>query len=96
MLLDARTLDLAPHAAEALEPLAGDPRFKLEMPAAQLEIVTAPHPGVPAAAAELAQARAVLAGAVAGRHRLAGAGAHPFASGLGPPTPGARSEAIAA
>ena len=96
MLLDARTLDLAPHAAEALEPVAGDPRFKLEMPAAQLEIVTAPHPTVRAAVAELAQARVALAAAVAGRHRLAGAGAHPFAAGLGPLNPGARYEAIGA
>jgi carboxylate-amine ligase len=96
MLVDAETLDLAPHAAEALAPLSGDPRFKLEMPAAQLEIVTAPHPTVAAAAAELARARADLAAAVAGRFRLAAAGAHPFASGHGPLNPGERYDAIGA
>jgi glutamate---cysteine ligase / carboxylate-amine ligase len=96
MLLDMRTLDLAPHAREAIGPLAGDARFKLEMPAAQLEIVTAPHPTVAAAARELAQARADLVRAVAGRFRLAGAGAHPFAAGHGPLNPGGRYEAIGA
>jgi carboxylate-amine ligase len=96
MLLDAETLDLAPHAPEVIGALGGDPRFKLEMPAAQLEIVTAPHATVAAAAHELAQARAALERAVAGRFRVAGAGAHPFASGLGPLNPGRRYEAIGA
>jgi glutamate---cysteine ligase / carboxylate-amine ligase len=96
MLLDASTLDLAPRAAEVVGGLDGDPRFKLEMPAAQLEIVTAPHDSVAAAAAALAAARRRLAEAVAGRFRVAGAGAHPFASGSGPLNPGARYEAIGA
>jgi carboxylate-amine ligase len=96
MLLDGDTLDLAPHAREAIGPLGGDARFKLEMPAAQLEIVTAPHPTVAAAAAELARARSDLAGAVAGRFRVAGAGAHPFAAGHGPLNPGERYDAIGA
>ena len=95
MLLDAETLDLAPHAAEVVEAL-GDSRFKIEMPAAQLEIVTAPHATVAKAAAELAQARADLAAAAAPRFRLAGAGAHPFAAGSGPLNPGPRYEAIEA
>jgi carboxylate-amine ligase len=96
MLLDAATLDLAPHAPEVIEALGDDPRFKLEMPAAQLEIVTAPHPTVAAAAEELARSRADLAAAAAPRFRLAGAGAHPFASGSGPLNPGPRYEAIEA
>ncbi len=66
------------------------------MPAAQLEIVTAPHPTVAGAAAELGQARRALAEAAGGRYRLAGGGAHPFASGLGPLNPGRRYEAIGA
>ena len=41
-LLDAETLDLRPNAREVLERIDGDPRFKLELPAAQLEIVTPP------------------------------------------------------
>ena len=91
MLLDPETLDLAPHAAEAVAAL-DDPRFKIEMPAAQLEIVTAPHATVADAAAELADSRRRLAE----RYRVAGAGLHPFASGLGPLNPGARYEAIEA
>jgi carboxylate-amine ligase len=91
MLLDPETLDLSPHVAEAVAAL-DDPRFKTEMPAAQLEIVTAPHPTVAAAAAELAESRRTLAA----RYRVAGAGMHPFASGLGPLNPGPRYEAIEA
>jgi glutamate---cysteine ligase / carboxylate-amine ligase len=97
MLLDAETLDLAPRAVEVVDGLCGDPRFKIEMPAAQLEIVTAPHATVGAAARELADARRALEGAAAaGGMRLAGAGAHPFASGLGPLNPGPRYDAIGA
>jgi carboxylate-amine ligase len=94
MLLDAETFDLAAHAPTVIDELGGDPRFKLEMPAAQLEIVTAPHASVADAAAELSAARRALAAAVGPRFRLAGAGTHPFASGLGPLNPGARYEAI--
>jgi carboxylate-amine ligase len=93
MLLDASTLDLAPRAHDVIEALGGDERFKLEMPAAQLEIVTAPHATVAAAAAELAASRRALAAA---GYRLAGAGAHPFASGLGPLNPGERYASIGA
>jgi carboxylate-amine ligase len=96
MLLDAETLDLAPRAQAVVDALGGDPRFKIEMPAAQLEIVTAPHATVAAAAAELAEARRALAAAVGEEHRIAGAGAHPFAAGHGPLNPGARYEAIEA
>jgi carboxylate-amine ligase len=94
MLLDAETLDLAPRAPDVLEILGGDTRFKLEMPAAQFEIVTAPHATLAAAAGELARARRALEEAVAGRLRVAGAGAHPFASGAGQLNPGERYEAI--
>jgi carboxylate-amine ligase len=92
MLLDADTLDLAPHASEVVASLGGDPRFKIEMPAAQLEIVTPPHATVEAAIADLAAARRTLTE----RARVAGAGAHPFASGHGPLNPGPRYEAIGA
>jgi glutamate---cysteine ligase / carboxylate-amine ligase len=96
MLLDGETLDLAPRALEVIEALGGDPRFKLEMPAAQLEIVTAPHASVAEAIRELAEARRVLAAAVSGRFRVAGAGAHPFAPGHGPLNPAPRYAAIGA
>ena len=41
MLLDPETLDLLPRAAEVVD-AAGDERFKLEMPAAQLELTLPP------------------------------------------------------
>ena len=41
MLVDADSLDLLPRAPEVVE-RAGDPRFKLELPASQLEIVLPP------------------------------------------------------
>ena len=96
MVLDARTLDLAPRAVEGVSALAGDVRFKLEMPAAQLEIVTAPHATVAAAARQLAGARGDLAAGMSDGLRVAGAGAHPFAAGAGPLNPGPRYEAIGA
>lgn len=83
MLLDPETLDLAPRAPEVLERLGADERFKLELPAAQLEIVLPPLDRANEAAGALAAARARLAEAVAGDLRLAAAGTHPFAAGEG-------------
>jgi glutamate---cysteine ligase / carboxylate-amine ligase len=82
MLLDPETLDLLPRAAELVE-AAGDPRFKHEMPAAQLELSLPPERTVPAAIAALAAARRDLAAAAAPFGRLAAAGVHPFADPLG-------------
>ncbi len=96
MVLDPETLDLAPRAADVVAMLEGDPRFKIELPAAQLEIVTAPHAGVEAAAAELAMARRALEEGIAGTLRIAGSGLHPFASPRGPLNPGPRYEATRA
>jgi carboxylate-amine ligase len=89
MLLDPETLDLLPRAAAVVEP-AGDPRFKLEMPAAQLELSLPPARSVPAAIAELAAARRDLAAAAAPVGRLAAAGVHPFAATLGELNPDER------
>lgn len=83
MLLDPATLDLAPEAPAALAVLAGDERFKLELPAAQIEVVTSPCTSIAGAALELAAARLEISDALAGRFRLAGAGAHPFAAAQG-------------
>ncbi|HEX8104625.1 MAG TPA: glutamate-cysteine ligase family protein, partial [Solirubrobacteraceae bacterium] len=96
MLLDAETLDLAPRAPELLATLAGDPRFKAEMPAAQIELVSAPATTVAAAAAVLAGARADLLAAGAGRTLAAGAGTHPFAAAEGVLNEGPRYERIQA
>jgi len=96
MLLDAATLDLAPRAGEVLAQLDGDPRFTLELPAAQLEIVLAPMPTVGAAAAALAAARRDLLAAAGDELRLAAAGLHPFAAEQGPLNRGPRYDRTAA
>jgi carboxylate-amine ligase len=80
MLLDPATLDLVPRASELLERTAGDPRFKLELPASQIEIVSPPFDSVADATAFLATARRDLSAAASGLVRLAGAGVHPFAA----------------
>jgi glutamate---cysteine ligase / carboxylate-amine ligase len=82
-LLDPETLDLLPRAREVLERTEGDPRFKLELPASQLEIVTPPSPDVATAVAALGQARRDLAAAAAPIGRLMTAGIHPTAEELG-------------
>jgi carboxylate-amine ligase len=90
MLLDPETLDLVPCAPAVLGRLAGDERFKPELPAAQLEIVGRPAETVPAAAAELLRARGDLARAAEGLALPAGGGVHPFASGVGAVASGER------
>jgi glutamate---cysteine ligase / carboxylate-amine ligase len=94
MLLDPATLDLAPRADELLRRLDGDVRFKAELPAAQIEIVTAPHPSAVAVIAELSAARRDLAHAAGEDIGLAVAGAHPFAADAGELNPAPRYDAI--
>jgi carboxylate-amine ligase len=97
MLLDPVTLDLAPVAAEALGRLGADPRFKPELPAAQLEIATTPATGAAEAVAQLAAARADLLTALGGTlARPAAAAVHPFAAPTGPLADGPRYDAIRA
>jgi len=79
MLLDSETLDLAPRAAELLDRVAGDARFKAELPAAQVEIVTEPKRSAAEALDALQAGRRDLARAAEGLARLAVAGTHPFA-----------------
>jgi carboxylate-amine ligase len=83
MLLDPATLDLAPRAREVLALVEGDDRYKLELPAAQLEIVTPPLAGANEAEEFLLVARRDLAAATSGVVELAAAGVHPFAAGEG-------------
>src|SRR4051794_34800526 len=94
MLLHPTTLDLEPRAAEGLERAAGDQRFKLEMPAAQLEIVLPPTATVRALATGLGAARRDLAAVASEVGVLAGAGVHPFAAAEGAINPGERYAAI--
>jgi carboxylate-amine ligase len=89
MLLDPESLDLLPRAAEVVDG-AADERFKLEMPASQLELCLPPARSVPEAIAALAAARCDLAAAAAPVGRLAAAGVHPFAAPLGPLNAGER------
>jgi glutamate---cysteine ligase / carboxylate-amine ligase len=80
MLVDAETLDLAPRAGEVIEQTHGDARFKLELPASQLEIVSPPLASAAAVHEFLTAARADLKRAVEPLGmRLGCAGVHPFA-----------------
>ena len=84
MLLDEETFDLAPVAHETLEVLAGDPRFKGELPAAQIELITEPADTVAEAAVQVQAARERLADAASQVGAVpAGSGAHPFAAAKG-------------
>ncbi len=93
-LLDPESLDLAPRAAEVLERTAGDPRIKLELPAAQVEVVTPPAATVGEAIAVLASGRDALTVAAAGIALPAAAGTHPCAAPLGRLNDGPRYDAI--
>jgi carboxylate-amine ligase len=82
MLLHPDTLDLLPEAQRIVEQ-ADDERFKLELPATQLEISLPPARDVPEAVGRLRRARKDLAAAAGDSARLATAGVHPFAAPLG-------------
>jgi glutamate---cysteine ligase / carboxylate-amine ligase len=83
MLLDPASLDLAPRAEEVLARVVDDPRFKAELPASQVEILTEPTTSAAAAVAALARGRDDLAEAMRGLARPATAGVHPFAAAEG-------------
>ena len=80
MLLAPEGLDLVPKAGEVLARLGGDERFKLELPAAQIESVTTPSETVREIRHKLARARRDLAAACGGLVDLAAAGVHPTAA----------------
>ncbi len=94
MLLVPGTLGLAHRAEEIADLVKGDPRFKLELPASQLEIITTPSASVGVAAVALLEARRDLVAAVDGAVSFAAAGAHPVSPGAGRLNRGARYEAI--
>ena len=93
MLLD-ESLDLLPRAADVIARTDGDRRFKLELPAAQLEIVLPPAATIPENVEALAAARRALIAAADGIGLLATAGAHPFADPFGVLNAGERYELI--
>ena len=90
MLLEPDTLELLERAPALLELLPDDGRFKLEMPASQLELLTSARGDVPAAVADLRACRRTLLDAVDGLARPAAAGAHPFSAAEGALNPGSR------
>ncbi len=98
MVLDPETLDLAPRARAALAAagLEGDRRFKLELPASQLESAGDPAGTVDEIERDLWAARSALAAATDGDVRLAVAGVHPTAGAQGELHGGARLERLAA
>lgn len=83
MVLDPDTLELVPRAQEVLSRLGEDPRYKLELPAAQLELVVGPHATVPETARALLAARRDLVARIDGAVRFAAAGVHPTSPGAG-------------
>jgi carboxylate-amine ligase len=95
MVLDPHTLDLLPRAPQLLDGLAERDGYKVELPASQLEIITAPHADVGAVVDELRSRRVRLARALGGSARLAVAGAHPFAEVEGELNTGEHYERIA-
>ncbi len=94
MLLDPETLELVPRALEVLERLDSDTRFKPELPASQLEILTGPMASVHQAVHELQEGRRELAAQVQDEVRLAAAGVSPLGSGVGELNPIPRYELI--
>jgi carboxylate-amine ligase len=92
MVVDPASLDLLDTAAEILGDEAGG--LKLELPASQLEVATAPARRVADAIAELRSGRHRLATLAGSRARLIAAGVHPFAAPLGALNAGERYEAI--
>ena len=96
MLLDPRSGELSPCAEALLARLDGDERFKPELPAAQLEIATAPAASAAEAVAQLAAARRDLAAAADGLARPAVAAVHPFSAVEGELSRGPRYDELLA
>ena len=87
-LVDPETLDLKPCAREVLARAPEDAILKLELPAAQLEIATAPGRTVAEVIAQLAAGRRALAAAAEGIAVPVAAAVHPFAAAEGELNPG--------
>lgn len=95
LLVDPRSFELVPQATAVLARLGGDPRFKLELPASQLEIVTPPAHSVGEAVAGLAAGRAAVRDRAGGVASAIGAGVHPCAAREGELNTGGRYDLTA-
>ncbi|MHB8533113.1 MAG: carboxylate-amine ligase [Solirubrobacteraceae bacterium] len=95
LLLDRRTLQPLPRAAQLLALMDGDPRYKLELPAAQLEIVTPARASLAELEEDLTAARADLARALHPQAVLLGAGVHPASPAEAELNDGAHYSAVA-
>ena len=95
MLVDPETLDLAPHVADALRLVGSDARFKQELRASQLEIVTPVCGTVADARRELVTARATLIHRLGGAYGIVASGTHPFSTRWGDVTEAERYSRIA-
>ena len=96
LLLDPETLEPAPVGRRVLADLEGDGRFKAELPAAQIELVTTPCATVDEAVRQIAAARATLLDATAGIARPAAIAVPPLGDPLGELNTGGRYDVIAA
>ncbi|HEY0516452.1 MAG TPA: glutamate-cysteine ligase family protein, partial [Solirubrobacteraceae bacterium] len=96
LVVDPVTLQPVARAAALLEHVSGDGRFKLELPAAQLEIVTPARGTLAELEADLALARADLQAALRPHAALLAAGVHPCAPAEAELNSGARYERLAA
>jgi carboxylate-amine ligase len=94
LLVDPETFAPAPVAAGLLARLAGDQRFKAELPAAQVEIATEPADGAAEAIAQLRAAREALARAAEGLALPMVAAVHPCAPPLGALSSGERYQRL--
>lgn len=83
LLVSPETLDLAPLNDVLLSELPGDERFRPELRASQVEIVSPVLRSAAEVAPLLQAARRRLAEAASGRVRILAAGTHPFATDWG-------------
>jgi carboxylate-amine ligase len=95
LLVDPADWRPVPVAAQVVA-TAGDPRVKTELPASQVELATRPHRDVAGAVADLADARAVLAGTCTGDVVPVAAAVHPLARGAAELAATDRSRSLAA
>jgi glutamate---cysteine ligase / carboxylate-amine ligase len=94
LLVDPVSFDLIPLAGELVDGLPDRARFRRELSASQIEIVTFPAVSSADVVEQLAGARRQLVQHAGGRARLIASGAHPFALPWSDISPGARYQTI--